>query len=97
MESNKWYVLEMHGGGLLTVCLPEPPNGKQLLCRQEHEAPNVIGLSIAADSYAVIKSYDTQELAMAFIAGLELGHQRLRDRENQLNKLYRSKRRQNDF
>lgn len=91
-NENKWYVLEMNGGGLLTVCLPEHPKGKQILLRQEPEIPNVCAFSIAANSYAVLKVYDSQELAMAFISGLELGNQRLREREVQLTRKYQSKR-----
>lgn len=91
--ANRWYVLEMKGGGLLTVHMPEPPRGQQILVRQDNDVPNVIGLSIAANSYTVLRDYDSQDGAMAFIAGLELGHQRLRDREAQLLKKYQSKRR----
>jgi hypothetical protein len=93
MESpDRWYVLEMKGGGLLTVCLPSRPTGQQLLLRQEPEIPNVCAFSIAANSYEVLKDYESRELAMAFIAGLELGHQRLRESEEKLTRIYQSKR-----
>lgn len=92
-NESRWYVLEMKGGGLLTVCLPEHPRGKQLLIAQSPEAPNVIGITIAENSYDVLKDYSEYDRAMAFIEGLELGHQRLRERENKLERMYQSKRR----
>lgn len=89
-NESRWYVLEMKGGGLLTVCLPEHPRGKQLIIAQR---TNVIDISIAENSYDVLRDYSEYDKAMAFIEGLELGHQRLREREVQLTRKYQSKRR----
>jgi hypothetical protein len=86
----KWYVIELKGGGLMAIMLAGSPDPEQ----------NHISLTAADDSgrrntiyagnYSLLADYESEAEAMAFIAGLELGHERREEvRESLTSRLER--------
>jgi hypothetical protein len=75
----RWYVIELKGGGLIGV-----GHTSDLRLVHELRIPNFSTLS--RDDFSVLEDYDTKAEAMAFIAGLELGHERREDVRQAMNK-----------